>query len=508
MAKRAQSQWEFGDLFSTTEPQEQESTGESSEVQKPESSPQVYSVTGLTRAVRNLLERRFGQLWVTGEISNLRQQSSGHIYFSLKDANSQLSCVLFRGEAIAERALLKDGEKVVLQGDVTVYEPRGQYQLRVRKIELQGTGALQQAFERLKRKLDNEGLFATEQKRRLPPYPQRIGLITSPTGAAIRDIIHVVRRRYAGLEIIFVPCRVQGQGAESEIAGAIRLLNEWSDGHPPKGELQSSDPEAAAGPPRRPRPLENRRLDLILVTRGGGSLEDLWAFNEEALAREIFNSSLPVVSAVGHEIDFTISDFAADVRAPTPSAAAEIITEGMFSCRQFVHEVQEELQKLVRDRLTTQQRELRRSIDRLSYLHPRRQLERYFQRIDDLESDLKQQLKFRYQERLNRWQRLTQSLSSTRPSQVVAHRRERLAQAEQQVSRQFRERFQELRQRLEKAETRLHLLSPQNVLNRGYSITLDAETREIIRSPQQTKSGQTIRSCVQGGEIESRVEES
>ena len=264
---------------------------------------------------------------MTGEVTNLRAQSSGHMYFTLKDAGAQLSCVLFSREEVLHRSVLADGQKVLLQGDVTVYEARGQYQLIVRAVELQGVGALQIAFEKLKQKLAAEGLFAPERKRPLPKYPQRIGLVTSPTGAAIRDVLHVVQRRNPGLEIILAPCRVQGEGAAEEIAAAIRLLNEFNVGL------------RASGLKRRIqgwKPVPT--LDLILVTRGGGSLEDLWAFNEEVVARAIFESAIPVVSAVGHEIDFTISDFVADVRAATPSAAAEIITEGVFASRQFVAE--------------------------------------------------------------------------------------------------------------------------------------------------------------------------
>src|SRR6266404_8733169 len=302
MAKPVKSQWDFGELF----PPEARRTQR-----------KVLSVSELTWQIRRLLEDQVGQVWVTGEITNMRAQSSGHIYFSLKDASAQLSCVLFRGETGLDRSLLQDGRKVTLQGEMTVYEPRGQYQLRVVAVELEGVGALQAAFEKLKQKLKAEGLFAQERKRPLQRYPQRIGLVTSPTGAALRDVFHVVERRNPALKIILAPCRVQGEGAAAEIAAAIGLLNEFS-----ASQLESGEPRLG--------------MDLILVTRGGGSVEDLWAFNEEVLARAIFDSALPVVSAVGHEIDFTISDFVADLRAATPSVAAEIITEGIFSCAEFL----------------------------------------------------------------------------------------------------------------------------------------------------------------------------
>ncbi len=248
MGKQIKSQWDFGELF------------------PPETTRRVLTVTELTGQIKRLLEQQVGAVWVSGEITNLRLQSSGHCYFTLKDAGAQLNCVLFRGEATAARALLQDGRKVLLQGDLTVYEPRGQYQLLVHAVELQGVGALQIAFEKLKQKLAEDGLFAPERKRPLPRFPQRIGLVTSPTGAAIRDVLHVVQRRNPALEIILAPCRVQGDGAATEIAAAIRMLNEYN---------------AALRPP-------HSALDLILVTRGGGSLEDLWAFNEEVVARAIF----------------------------------------------------------------------------------------------------------------------------------------------------------------------------------------------------------------------------
>src|SRR5216117_1156331 len=326
MAKITKSQWDFGELFPS------------------EPARRVLTVSELTSQVKRLLEKELGVVWVTGEVTNLRVQSSGHIYFTLKDANAQLNCVLFRVENVENRDSLQDGQKLVVQGDLTVYEPRGQYQLVVRAVELQGVGALQLAFERLKRKLQAEGLFAPERKRPLPRYPQRIGLVSSPTGAAIRDVLHVIQRRNPGLDILFVPCRVQGEGAAQEIATAIRLLNEFDAG-------QASRLTGQAG--------HLSYLDLLIITRGGGSLEDLWAFNEEVVARALFESAVPVVSAVGHEIDFTISDFVADVRAATPSAAAEIITEGAFASRQFVAEASDWMAQRIHRRLEREEENFR-----------------------------------------------------------------------------------------------------------------------------------------------------
>ena len=444
MSKPAKSQWDFGELFPT------------------EQTRKVLSVSELTAQVKRLLEKSVGQVWVTGEVTNLRAQSSGHIYFTLKDAGAQLSCVLFRGAAIARRELLQDGQKVLLQGDVTVYEARGQYQLIVRAVELQGVGALQVAFEKLKQKLAAEGLFAPERKRPLPKYPQRIGLVTSPTGAAIHDVLHVIQRRNPGLEIILAPCRVQGEGAAEEIAAAIRLLNEFNSA------------------------LDSRpsTLDLILVTRGGGSLEDLWAFNEEVVARAIFESAIPVVSAVGHEIDFTISDFVADVRAATPSAAAEIITEGVFASRQLVVDL---TQRMVR-------------------AHPRRRLNELLQRLDDLQAGLLRCTRQGTKERQVAWQNLAERLLRVRPAQLLRQRRESLVVSRRRLHELTQVHLRNWKNRFGATESRLRLLGPEQVLARGYSITMDAATGKVLRAAKDVKVGQHLKTRLKAGEVLSKVD--
>src|SRR5438876_2204184 len=259
----------------------------------------VFTVGELTRQIRGTLETKFGAVWVQGEISNYKLHPSGHQYFTLKDQRAQIACVIWRDTMLPPRQPLVDGTQVQVYGTVTVFETRGQYQLNVQILQPRGVGMLQAKFEALKRKLQAEGLFAPERKRSLPKFPQRIGIVTSPSGAAIRDMLNVLRRRAPWLQIWISPVRVQGTGAAQEIAVAIRELAAPNDAF--------------------------ARVDLIVVTRGGGSIEDLWEFNEEIVARAIFNSAVPIVSAVGHEIDFTICDFVADLRAPTPSAAAELI---------------------------------------------------------------------------------------------------------------------------------------------------------------------------------------
>jgi exodeoxyribonuclease VII large subunit len=457
MSKQSKSQWDFGELFPT------------------EQTRRVLSVSELTAQVKRLLEKQVGSIWVTGEVTNLRAQSSGHIYFTLKDAASQLSCVLFSREKVSHRELLQDGQKVLLQGDVTVYEARGQYQLIVRAVELQGVGALQIAFEKLKQKLAAEGLFAPERKRPLPKYPQRIGLVTSPTGAAIRDVLNVVQRRNPGLEIILAPCRVQGDGAAEEIAEAIRLLNEWSDFE--VGSSRRDDRTAR-------RAVPTNRIDLILVTRGGGSLEDLWAFNEEVVARAIFESAIPVVSAVGHEIDFTISDFVADIRAATPSAAAEIITEGVFASRQLVADL---TQRMVR-------------------AHPRRRLNEFLQRMDDLQTGLLRYAKQGAREQRVAWQNLATRLLRVRPAQLLKQRRELLKANRHRLRELGHVHLRNCRSRFDAAGARLQLLGPEQVLGRGYSITMDAASGKVLRDAAKVKAGQKLKTRLKKGEVLSRAE--
>jgi exodeoxyribonuclease VII large subunit len=469
MVKPAKSQWEFGELFPV------------------ETLRQVLTVTELTVKVKRLLEQQVGQVWVTGEITNLRAQGSGHVYFSLKDAGAQLNCVLFRGEAAANRDLLADGQKVVLQGDLTVYEPRGQYQLRVVAVELQGIGALQLAFEKLKRKLATEGLFAPERKRPLPRYPRRIGLVTSPTGAAIRDVLHVVQRRNPALEIILAPCRVQGDGAAAEITAALSLLNQWAaaKGSRTVAETGRLSPE----------------IDLILITRGGGSLEDLWAFNEEIVARAIHESAIPVVSAVGHEIDFTISDFVADLRAATPSAAAEIITEGVFASRLFVEEAAGRLAFAARRRLEQEEERRHQLAQRLLRVHPRRRLNEQFQRLDDLQAVLWRNARLQWRERQNGWQVLHDRFLRVQPAQVLLRRRQSLAETQRRLREQTDFRLASCKNRVATAEARLRLLSPANVLDRGYSITLDAASDKVIRAATEVEAGQRLKTKLKAGEI-------
>ena len=462
------TQWDFGDLFS------------------PKQTRKVWTVAEVTVKIKKLLEIQVGHVAVTGEITNLRAQSSGHLYFTIKDASAQLSCVLFRGEPGIDRKLLQDGQKVILEGDITVYEPRGHYQLRVMAVELCGVGALQAAFERLKQKLNVEGLFAPERKRQLPLYPARIGIATSPTGAAIRDIIHVAQRRNPSLEIVLAPCRVQGQGAAEEIAAAIRLLNEYS-----------------AKTTGIPCPL-----DVILVTRGGGSLEDLWAFNEEAVARAIYNSAIPVVSAVGHEIDFTIGDFVADVRAATPSAAAEILTEGVFSSQAIVSGVQTTMSQLVWRQYEDATDTFNQTVDRLARCHPKRRLQEQSQRLDDLQNSLSHRAYGALREARLRASHVCIDFKKSKPVEAIRRLHDRIQNLKMDLNAARAKNLFEIKGRFNQAESCLRLLSPIHVLDRGYSITMDAASGKILRSAEEAANGQTIKTRLTRGTLDSIVKRS
>ena len=457
----SQNQWDFGELFSKEETR------------------QVLTVSELTTRVKRELENSIGQVWVEGEITNLRRQSSGHMYFSIKDASTQLSCVLFRGTRATQKELIEDGQKVVLQGELTVYEARGQYQLVVRSVEMQGLGALQIKFEKLKASLSEEGLFDAVHKRNFPKIPERVGVVTSLSGAALQDVLHVIRRRQPSLQIVLVDSRVQGKGAELEVVKGIEWLNSWSRTEP---------------------------LDLILITRGGGGLEDLWAFNEEVLARSIFSSKVPVISAVGHEIDFTISDFVSDARAATPSAAAEIITAGAVAIKERLSNTADRLRRLVIRRSEYLQEQLEATTHRLDRCHPRRQLQQKIQRIDELHDDLLRAAHSLWSGNQQKWINLNDRLLRLRPEQVLDHHRDRIEQLRDRMRSNSARRVGFAVQHIAGLSDRLRLLGPDNVVSRGYSITRDMQTGAILRSVNKVQSGHKLKTRVADGEIESTVD--
>ena len=464
MGKTSKSQWELGELFPA------------------EAVRKVLTVSELTGSIRRTLEKEIGTVSVLGEITNLRVQPSGHVYFTIKDANAQVACVIFRNEArIINREILEDGQKVVIDGEITVYEARGQYQLRVLAVQLQGVGALQAAFEKLKQKLQAEGLFDSGHKRPLPKYPRRIGIVTSPLGAAIQDVMHAIERRDPALELVIAPVRVQGPGAAQEIAAAVNALNEWA--------CNEAEPT----------------LDLILVTRGGGSLEDLWAFNEEIVARAIYSSKLPVISGVGHEIDFTISDFVADFRAATPTAAAEIITEGVFAARPYLREIHDRVLEVLLYAIGTKKDQLDVLAQRLNRLHPRRRLREQTQRLDELQGAIVRCTRGQLRQKQSAYKAIENRLQRLHPEMALARWREALRRVSANLQSVGNTRIADKRHRAGTAATRLSLLSPQSILRRGYSITLD-ERGTVIRKAEQVKPGDELRTRLANGQVKSRVE--
>jgi exodeoxyribonuclease VII large subunit len=389
----------------------------------------VISVGEFTRRVKTLLEEGLPAGWVRGEVSNLKQQSSGHVYFSLKDAAATLSAVLFRGDAARQSVVLRDGLQVVVYGQVSVYEPRGQYQLIVRAVVEDGVGRLQREFEALKRRLADEGLFAPERKRPLPPMPRTIGFITSPTGAAVQDFIQILRRRGWRGRLVILPAKVQGEGAAAEMVTMLRAAEELGI------------------------------FDLLVIGRGGGSLEDLWAFNEEPLVRAVAACGIPIISAVGHEIDVTLCDFAADLRAETPSAAAELISSRFVACAERVARAADLLHREVDARAEAARRRLEHAASRLRLLTPSALVERGYLRIDDQRNRLEAALHRSVRERRHALARVAADLV--------------------RVSPEMRVRLES--QRLLGLWKRLEAASPVSVLNRGFVILRDDAGRPVMR---------------------------
>ncbi len=440
----------------------------------------TVTVSQLTSRIRRTLETTYGKVKVVGQISNLRNQTSGHRYFVLKDDDAQLACVLFRSSADdlgrATLTNLKDGVEVVATGELTVYEARGQHQLIISKLELMGIGALQAAFELLKAKLQAEGLFEPARKRPIPAFPSRIGIVTSPQAAALQDVLHVIRKRDPGLQIVLAPARVQGEGAAAEIAAAIGLLNLWSS--------QQSKP-----------------LDLILITRGGGSLEDLWAFNEEAVARALAASALPTISAVGHEIDFSISDFVADKRCATPTLAAEEITQKAFQAREHLARLQTRQSAALANNVRRLREALQAMSDRLARAHPRRRLREDAQTLDLLADRLSASLNRSMEDRRRTLARLAQLLQSYHPRRRLADSTQRVSQLGRRLGLAYANQILHARKHLESLRSRLELLAPQQTMKRGYAIVLRTEDAKVVKSPSDAAPGTGLRVLLADGEI-------
>jgi exodeoxyribonuclease VII large subunit len=438
-------------------------------------SPRIYTVSEITAEVKATLESEFAAVFVEGEISNFTAATSGHLYFVLKDRGAQIKCVCFRSKARFLKFKPEDGRQVVVSGSLSVYEHRGEYQLYVEFIQPQGLGSLQLAFEQLKTRLQAESLFALEHKKPLPMLPCCIGIVTSPAGAAIQDILRVLRRRHETVRVLIYPARVQGEGAAQEIAAGIRALNRFPD------------------------------VDVLIVGRGGGSLEDLWAFNEEIVARAIFDSRVPVISAVGHESDFTIADFVADLRAPTPSAAAEIVVSQKSEIIDRVAALERRLHQAARFRLS----QLRNRIFELSthrvFASVESRLAFYRQRLDELGFRLETNLRSSISELYRRWQLLAADLNRFDLLRAIHLRRQILSSLEDRLQARMHLYLQSVRSRMQALDGALQALSPLAVLERGYAICKDSEGK-ILRDARLLQVGDSFSVTLSKGIIDGRVQ--
>ena len=436
----------------------------------------VYTVSELTLRLKVALEEAFPAVWVEGEISNLRTPGSGHAYFTLKDEGAQLSAVLFRGRGRRVRFELEDGMQVLAFGGLDVYAARGQYQLVVEMMEPKGLGALQLAFEQLKRKLEAEGLFDEGRKRPLPAFPRVIGVVTSPTGAAIRDILNIIGRRFGDLRILIAPVRVQGDGAPAEIVQALVNLQEMAE------------------------------LDVIVVGRGGGSIEDLWAFNDETVARAIVACRVPVISAVGHETDFTIADFVADLRAPTPSGAAELVVREKLAVIERLVDLYARLKQAVTADVTAQRERLEFLARRRVLTDPARALRDLYRRLDDLQGRLRLGLRAGQRQIRHRLALLTQALSARNPAARISADVALLGQLRGRLVSGAAHGVQASRARFATSVGRLESLSPLAVLSRGYSVTR-LPSGALVRSAAQARAGDLLEILLHQGALGARVTE-
>ncbi len=411
---------------------------------------QVLTVSELTTKVKTCLENTIGEAWVKGEISNFKPSASGHYYFNLKDAGAVLSCAIFRGSAVKKGFEVKDGMDVVVHGKISVYPPRGSYQLIVDFINPVGVGALQLEFEKLKTALKKEGLFDPARKRSIPPYPSKIAIITSPTGAALQDMLNVLGRRNSGISILVVPSLVQGTDAPPQIIDAIRVVN------------------------------ENNLAEVIVLARGGGSLEDLWCFNDEMVIRATAASRIPVISAIGHEVDFTLCDFAADLRAPTPSAAAELVSKNKLELLENLEATQKKLQLLLSTKLAKLHSQLLSSENKL--ISPTERLLRSKQRLDELEL------------------RLLHAIESKFPIY-----RQILDECYSRLSRSAERLLVDKKNRLEVCSNRLEALSPLKVLGRGYTLIEDTQSNALVKSVKQAQSKKEVRLVFHDGKVQATI---
>jgi exodeoxyribonuclease VII large subunit len=441
----------------------------------PPKQPSIISVTRLNRLARQVLESEIGQVWVSGELSNFVAASSGHWYFTLKDSKAQIKTAMFKGANRGVKFSPKAGDKVVIRGSLSLYEARGDYQLIGEHMEPEGLGQLKQAYEALKAKLSAEGLFAMEAKQALPTSVKRLGVVTSPTGAAIHDILNVLKRRNPSIEVIIYPSLVQGATAARSIAEQIHIANIRDE------------------------------VDLLIVGRGGGSLEDLWAFNEEIVAYAISKSSLPIVSAVGHEVDVTIADYVADMRAPTPSAAAELVSTDKSQLERHIQQQQHRLSQVFEQHLKRIQYKLHLIESRLSNVHPAVQIRQANQHTDNLTMRLSQAINAKLNGAQGIITNATLRLQHASPINAIKDKKQHLQKVSEKLNSIQQRQLSDKRYQLQRIADILNSVSPLSTLSRGYSIAFKND--KVVRSVSQLEKGDVIETRISDGSVIAKIQE-
>lgn len=435
------------------------------------------TVSDLTAAIKNVIEPSFADVYLQGEISNFKQHSSGHLYFSLKDAGAQIAAAMFYPQAAKLKSLPKEGDQVVVRGDVAVYAPRGAYQIVVRELQAVGIGALLLKLEELKKEIHRRGWFAKEHKKSLPTLPKRIGIVTSPTGAAIQDILKVLTRRFFGLHIILNPVRVQGEGAAEEIAKAIDEFNRY------------------------------QLADVLIVGRGGGSIEDLFAFNEECVAKAIFESEIPIICAVGHETDHCIAEYVADVRAPTPSAAAEMVIAEKAQLVTHLLQLQSRLLQGAYHQMYSRRQQLKFFEKQPVLTKPLKLIEPWVQQLDLAKEGIDRQIEKKFEHLHMKLSFLQKQAEGLRPLNQIRQYHLRLMALSGSLNATMRHQFERFQKKIEFLKTTLTAIDPKNLLTRGYSILFAEKGGSIIKSVSSLYKGQTVKMLLSDGEATATIKE-
>lgn len=433
----------------------------------------IYTITRLNREVRSILETGFPLLWLEGELSNLACPASGHWYLTLKDSHAQVRCAMFRTRNRLLKFVPRNGMQVIVRAKIGLYEPRGEFQIIIEHMEEAGEGALRQQFEQLKNKLNLEGLFSSDTKKKLPAIPKRIGVITSPSGAAIHDVLTTIKRRFASLNVVIYPVSVQGKPAAEEIAKTIKLANKRNE------------------------------CDVLLLTRGGGSLEDLWSFNEEVVARAIYDSNIPLISAVGHDVDFTISDFVADVRAATPTAAAELVSPDVNHWLLQIGTLQKRLNRQILNTIKSKQACIEQHARNI--VHPSRYIEETSQRLDEILYRLKNTMKTQLSDYQLKLSHLHTRCNATDPSQSISSKKNKILELTLRLNSVQDQQINEFKQRFIRCTSILEAVSPLATLSRGYAYVQLTESNAIVKDSMQLQNGDQVKTTLANGKFTATV---